>query len=370
MDVLVRYSELQKKKGKTRQQLVQALRQKIQDKLDFEDLDYGKVSERPGRILIFNSSKKAAEKISLLPGVQSCSPAVQVETDIEILEENLPRPESSFGVRVNTRDTDFSSQKLEKRFGSVIKEDTGEEVDLETPGTWVKVEITKDYSHIFTETFDGNGGLPAATQGNYLTLISGGIDSPVAAYQMMKRGADITPIYFYNRPYAAEDHMVRFEKCIERLREFYPGKKWSYYIVDMGDVNEKLRQIGKGRMILHRRIMFEVADGICKEEGLNGLVTGESLSQKSSQTPRNLETTSGNLHVLRPLITWNKDEITQFSRKLGLFEYSKIDSACRSLSPNSPSTNLTSRELESLKKEIGFDSLVQDLIDSVEKRTV
>ena len=125
MDVLVRYSELQKKKGKTRQQLVQALRQRIQDKLEFEDLKYGKVSERPGRILIFNTSSKTAEKISLLPGVQSCSPAEKIETELELIEENLPRPESSFGVRVNTRDTDYSSQELERRFGSVIQEETG-----------------------------------------------------------------------------------------------------------------------------------------------------------------------------------------------------------------------------------------------------
>lgn len=368
MDILVRYSELQKKKGKTRQQLVQALRQRIQDKLEFEELDFEKVSERPGRILIFNSSKEAAEKIKLLPGIQSCSPAEKIRTDIDRIEENLPTPESSFGVRVNTRDTDYSSQELEKKFGSIIQNQTENEVDLENPDTWIKIEITKDYTHIFTETFDGPGGLPAATQGHYLTLVSGGIDSPVAAYQIMKRGADVTPIYFYNRPYSAEDHLIRFEKCVEKLREYHPGKKWEYIVVDMKKVNEKLEQLSKGRMVVHRKIMFEVSERIRKNRGLNGIVTGESISQKSSQTPGNLQATSKGNQVLRPLLTWNKDEITQFSRKAGFFEYSKIDSACHNISPDSPSTNLSGRDLEDLKEDIGFESIVESLLESIECR--
>ena len=365
MDVLVRYSELQKKKGKTRQQLVQALRQRIQDKLEFEELEYDKVSERPGRILIFNTSSKAAEKIRLIPGVQSCSPTEKAETDLNIIEEKLPRPELSFGVRVNTRDTDYSSQELERRFGSIIQEETGNEVDLEDPDTWIRIEMTDDYTHIFTEILEGPGGLPAATQGTYLAMVSGGIDSPVAAYQIMKRGADITPIYFYNRPYSAEDHLLRFEKCIDKLREYHPGKKWNYLVVDMKEVNEKLEAFGKGRMVLHRSIMFEVAERLREKRGLNGVVTGESISQKSSQTPMNMEVTS-TPNIFRPLLTWNKDEISQFARKIGTFEYSKIDSACRTIAPDSPSTELEASELERMKDEIGFESLVEDLVESVE----
>ncbi|MFO7794066.1 MAG: THUMP domain-containing protein [Candidatus Nanohaloarchaea archaeon] len=335
MDVLVRYSEISKKKGKTRQQLVQALRQRIQDKLDFEKVSYHKVSERPGRIFIFNTSREAAESIKLLPGVKSCSPAKKVEAEINTIEQNLPKVEGSFGVRVNTRDTDFSSPELERKFGSIIQEKSGAEVDLENPDTWVKIEISKDQAHIYTETLKGPGGLPAATQGRFMALISGGIDSPVAAYQMMKRGTDITPIYFYNRPYSAEDHLMRFEKAVQKLREVNPSKKWKYYVVDMMEANQALEKVDSGRMILHRRLMFEVADKLRKKKGLDGIVTGESISQKSSQTPQNLATTSQGLNIFRPLLTWEKDEITEKAREIGTFQYSKIDSACKTLSRKS-----------------------------------
>lgn len=370
MDVLVRYSEISKKKGKTRQQLVQALRQRIQDKLDFEELQYNKVSVRPGRIFIFNTSREAAEVLKFLPGVKSCSPAEKVEAEIDTIKEKLPEVDGSFGARVNTRDTDYSSEELEREFGSVIQEKTGSDVDLENPDTWVKVEISKDQAHIFTETFEGLGGLPAATQGEFIALISGGIDSPVAGYQMMKRGTDIVPIYFYNRPYAAEDHLMRFEKAVEKLREVNPSKKWRYYVVDMKEVNRALEEIESGRMVLHRRLMFEAADKIRAERGFDGVVTGESISQKSSQTPQNLSTTSQGLNIFRPLLTWNKDEITEKAREIGTFQYSKIDSACKSISPGSPSTNMSSEELEALKEKVGFEALLQDLVESAEIREI
>ncbi len=370
MDVLVRYSEISKKKGKTRQQLLQALRQRIQDKLDFEQVSYQKVSERPGRIFIFNTSREAAESIKLLPGIKSCSPAKKVKPKTSIIEENLPVVEGSFGVRVNTRDTDYSSQELERKFGSIIQEKTGNVVDLENPDTWVKIEISKDQAHIFTEKFEGPGGLPAATQGNFITLVSGGIDSPVAAYQMMNRGADITPIYFYNRPYAAEDHLLRFEKTVEKLREFNPSKKWKYYVVDMKEANKALEEVDSGRMILHRMLMFEAADKIRMEKGMDGIVTGESISQKSSQTPENLATTSQGLNIFRPLLTWEKDEITEKARDIGTFQYSKIDSACKTISPENPSTNVTLEELKTLKEKIGFDEILQELVESAEVREI
>ncbi len=370
MDVLVRYSEISKKKGKTRQRLVQALRQRIEDKLVFDDVQYQKVSERPGRIFIFNTSREAADSIKLLPGVKSCSPAKRLDPKIDVIRENLPEVSGTFGVRVNTRDTDYSSEELERDFGSVIQNKTGSDVDLENPDTWVKVEISKDQAHIYTETFEGPGGLPAATQGEFIALISGGIDSPVAAYQMMKRGTDIVPIYFYNRPYSAEDHLIRFEKAVEKLREVNPSKKWKYYVVDLKEANRALGEIESGRMVLHRRLMFEAADKIRAGRGFDGVVTGESISQKSSQTPENLSASSAELNIFRPLLTWNKDEITEKAREIGTFQYSKIDSACKSISPGSPSTNLSFEELEALKKEVGFEDLVDDLVDSAEIREI
>ena len=135
-------------------------------------------------------------------------------------------------------------------------------------------------------------------------------------------------------------------------------------------MNEALSEVGKGRKVLHRRLMFEVAEKIREEKDLQGIVTGESLAQKSSQTPQNLFTTSKGLPVLRPLIGWNKNDITQKARKMGTFQYSQIDSACQNISPDSPSTEMTAEKFNKLKSKVGFDELVESAFEQVEYRNV
>ena len=371
MDLLVRYSEIHKKKGKTRQQLVQTLRQRIQDRLNYDGTEFSKVSTGPGRIKVIDTEEQA-KTVSQLPGVKSCSLTTRTDPTFESVKNSIDLDVGdSFGVRVKSR-TQQSTQEWERKIGSFIQEETGAEVDLDDPDTWVKIELDEEAAYIYSNhtTFEGPGGLPAASQGGYAALISGGIDSPVAAFQILKRGSDIFPVYFYNRPYAAEDHLIRFEQVIKELKKLHSGKKWSYAFCDLKEVNEALSEVGKGRMVLHRRLMFEVAEKIREEKDLQGIVTGESLAQKSSQTPQNLFMTSKGLPVLRPLIGWNKNDITQKARKMGTFQYSQIDSACQNISPDSPSTEMTAEKFNKLKSKVGFDELVESAFEQVEYRNV
>ena len=359
MELLVRYSEIHKKKGKTRTRLLQTVRQRIQDRLEYENFNYGKVSTRPGRIIISNISEELAETVAEIPGVKSCSPAKKVETDEESIKQSLPDVEESFGVRVNTTDTDFSSQELESKFGSYIQNHTGSEVDLENPETWVRIEIRPENSFIFTDVFEGPGGLPVASQGKYVALISGGIDSPVAAYEIMRRGGDFIPLYFYNRPYAAEDHLIRFKSVLTDLKKFHPSRKWRYGVVDMKEINSKLDELGKGKMVIHRLLMFQLAEKIRSQKNLQGIITGESIGQKSSQTPHNLLISSQQFPVFRPLLTEDKNDIREEAEEIGTFQYSKIDSACANMAPDSPSTRLSAEKVESLKEKIDFGDLIE-----------
>jgi len=371
MDLLVRYSEIHKKKGKTRQQLVQTLRQRIQDRLNYDGTEFSKVSTGPGRIKVLNTEKQA-KTVSELPGVKSCSLTTRTNPKLESVKSSIDLDVGdSFGVRVKSR-TQQSTQEWERKLGSFIENETGAEVDLDSPDTWVKVELDENQAYVYSNhtTFEGPGGLPAASQGGYVSLISGGIDSPVAAFQILKRGSDIFPIYFYNRPYAAEDHLMRFEQVLGELKKFHSGKKWMYAFCDLKEVNEALSEIGKGRMVLHRRLMFEVAEMIREEKSMQGLVTGESLAQKSSQTPQNLFMTSRGLPVFRPLLGWNKNEITQKARELDTFQYSQIDSACQNISPDSPSAEMTAEKFKKLKSKIDFDELVESAFNRVEIREI
>lgn len=371
--VLVRYGEIGTKSRPVQRKMLDTLRQRVADKLKYEDIEVEKTSQRKGRIIIeTDNAGQVVEALKLIPGVVSISPAVKVDSDIEEMKNAAEKFDygKTFGVDASTAYSDFSSMDLNREVGAHVEDFTGSSVDLDNPETWLRIEVRKEETFLFTETVDGPGGLPVGTQDEYLSLVSGGIDSPVATYKMMKSGADITPIYFYNRPIAAEDHLLRFEAVVDKIREFHPGKKWEYYKVDMKEVNEALMEVGKGRMVLHRKIMFKVAEEIAEKEGLRGLVTGESLGQKSSQTAKNMENTTSEIQkpLMRPLLTDSKNEITEKAREIGTFELSEINSACQTLAPESPSTQLREEELEELEEKVDIDNLVEKALNSTEKK--
>ncbi|MFP4038585.1 MAG: tRNA sulfurtransferase [Candidatus Nanohaloarchaea archaeon] len=372
MDLVVRYSEIHKKQGNVRKRFVQTLRQRVQDKLEFEGLYYGKVAVKPGRITV-EDTVRDSRVVAELPGVKSCSIAEKTGPEIEEVKKAFPLDfNTSFGVRINLRGLEDSSQDWEEEIGSFVQQETGEEVDLEDPGIWLKAEVTEDHAHVFTseDSFEGPGGLPAGVEGKVLSMISGGIDSPVAAFEALKRGLDVTPIYFYDRPYAAEDHLARFEAVVRELKRFHPGKDWSYILVDMEEVNKALSSVEKGRMVLHRRAMFKVAERVREERGLDGTVTGESFNQKSSQTPRNLFASSRDLPVFRPLLNENKVDIQEQACRIGTFEHSKIDSACKKMVPDSPATSMDPERLEELEKYIGLERLVEQAFESSKEEEI
>ena len=371
--VLVRYGEIGTKSAPVQRTMLDTLRQRVADKLRYEDIEVEKTSQRKARIIIeTDNTEEVVKALKPVPGVVSMSPAVKIDSEIDQIKEAAESFEygDSFGVDTSTAYSEFSSMDLNREIGAHVEDFTGASVDLDNPETWLGIEVREDETFLFTETVDGPGGLPVGTQDEYLSLVSGGIDSPVATYEMMKSGADITPIYFYNRPIAAEDHLLRFEAVARKLQGFHPGKKWHYYQVDMKEVNEALMEVGKGRMVLHRKIMFKVAEKIAEKEGLRGLVTGESLGQKSSQTAKNMENTTSEIEkpLMRPLLTESKNDITEKAREIGTFELSEINSACQTLAPESPATQLKEEELEELEQEVDVDQLVEKAFSSAEKK--
>jgi len=371
--VLVRYSSLNLKSITVERKMKQVLRQRIVDKLKFEDIKYKKVSVMDGRILVeTKQAEEAVSKISRLPGVISASAAKRTNSDIESIKQELDSFSvgETFGVRTNrTGEHDFNSMDVDKEIGKYIEDTKNSDVDLETPETWIYIEVRYEKSFIFTEKIEGPGGFPAGFEGNYATLISGGHDSPVAAFEILKRGGDITPVYFYNKPIAAEDHLLRFEETLKQLKKYHPGRKWFYHLFDMEYANKKLLEIEKGRMLIHRHLMYKLADMLCEKENLQGIVTGEVLGQKSSQTSFNMMHSQKIVRrpIHRPLLSLNKQDIITKSKDLGFFEISKINSACSSLSPSSPATKLQEKRLEQLKEQIYFEDMVNELWNSREK---
>lgn len=371
--VLVRYGEINTKSRFVGNKMLQVLRQRTEDRLKYENIDFGTVEVGNGRIIVdTDEAETAAPEIGEMPGVASASPAIKTDADIESIKQASDHLEieDSFGVSTNRAGNhDFSSPDVNRELGSHIEERTGSTVDLDDPGTLVEVDVRHEDAYLFTQRFEGPGGFPVGVGDPVAALVSGGIDSPVAAYKMMVRGSDIVPIYFYNRPVAAEDHLLRFRSAVSKLKRFHPAKKWYFYRVDMDQVNQRLMEIGRGRMVVHRQLMFRVAERIAEKEGLQSLVTGESVGQKSSQTVSNLDVTSSivDMNILRPLLGFSKPEIVEISRKIGSFEDATVDSACESLAPESPATSIGKAEIADLRAEIGFEQLVDEAVKSAEK---
>lgn len=375
--VVARYSEIGSKSGQVRNKMHQVLRERINNRLEHEEFDFDKVKTIRGRIIVEGiDAEEAAESVADTPGVASASPCLKTSSDIESIKKTTSKLNvgSTFGVETNRAgEHEFDSRDVNIEVGSHIEDKTGASVDLDNPDTWIRVDVRDKETYVFNDVIEGVAGLPTGVNSDLAALISGGIDSPVAAFEVMRRGSSIMPIYFYNKPIAAEDHLMRFEGAVKQLKKYHPTKKWFYYKVDFEEANNKLLdEVERGRMIIHRALMFKIAERLADKENLQGIVTGEAMGQKSSQTAANLNLTSGSVDTAlhRPLLTADKSSIVERAKVLGTFEYSKIDSACRSISPDNPATNLSRKDFEKLKNQVDFDDLVDDMVSKAEKRRI
>jgi|AntDeeMetagen134_2_1112570.scaffolds.fasta_scaffold01392_8 thiamine biosynthesis protein ThiI len=372
--VLVRYGDIGTKSEPVRSNMVSVLRQRIQDRLEYEELEFEKVKHQNARIIVLTEDYKAvARAVSEIPGVASCSPAVVTGPDLDSIKSasRIFEVGETFGVEANrSGQHDFDTRDICIELGSFTEEKTGSSVDLDNPDTWLEVDLREDEAYVFTRRYEGPDGLPVGSSGSLAALVSGGIDSPVAAHEIMTRGCDIMPVYFYNKPIAAEDHLLRLVSVLKKLERFHPSKKWHFYVVDMEEINQELMKIERGRMLIHRKIMFKISEMIVQKEGLSGLVTGEAIGQKSSQTPSNLELTSSAIEkpVFRPLVSSEKSSIVKRARQINTFEEASIDSACSTMAPESPATSIRPEELAKIEQSIKIEDLVKKAFESAEKR--
>ncbi|MFW6435243.1 MAG: tRNA 4-thiouridine(8) synthase ThiI, partial [Halovenus sp.] len=185
------------------------------------------------------------------------------------------------------------------------------------------------------------GGLPVGTQKPLVALVSGGIDSPVAAWLAMKRGPPVVPLYVDLGEYGGIDHRMRAIETVERLQRYAPNFDCRLRIAPGAEGIEQVAGVTEMyRMLVARRFMLRIAAAVAEEVGAVGVVTGESIGQKSSQTATNLRVTSAaiELPVHRPLLSMDKPEITDLARQIGSYDDSTIDAGCQQLAPDAPAT--------------------------------
>ena len=332
--ILVRYGEIALKSKEIRVRMENRLIRNLVTQLKLAGLTKFRVRREWGRIFIEVSRGEDVQSyVSTLTkvfGIVSVSPSIKASLDLSEIKEvvidlakQVLEPKAAFEVRVHRANKRYplTSKDLENILGAeILSKVPGVRVDLEKPDKSIYIEVRDNASYIYIDEFEGPKGLPYGVEGRVVALVSGGVDSAVAAWMMMKRGCAIIPIHYSLSPYYGEDARERAYNVLKWLRQWIPERKWVIYQIPLGLIHEKIDINVRYRCLLCKYLMYRIAEKIAQLEGAKALVTGEAIGQVASQTLDNLYflTTKAKLPVLRPLIGFDKEEIVSLGHKLGV----------------------------------------------------
>ncbi|AHG03887.1 tRNA sulfurtransferase [Halobacterium sp. DL1] len=378
--VVVRHGDVGVKSSQVQADMETTLRENLAAMLEARGIP-GTVEREWGRLLVRTSDPDAAATAAADTfGVVSASPAVSVAPEMDAITEalaNAAREQYDGGAfAVDARragEHAFDSHDVNREGGDAVwqsvEDEFDPEVDLDDPDLTFSVEVRQEEAFVFLETRDGPGGMPLGTQKPLVALFSGGIDSPVAAWEAMKRGSPVVPLYLDLGRFGGPDHRARAEETARRLAEFAPGEDLRLRVAPAGDAVEELAgRTGRTRMLSYRRFMYRVAEHVAESVGAVGIVTGEAMGQKSSQTAANFAVVDGatDLPIHRPLFSLDKQEIIARARDIGTYRDSTLDVGCNRLAPSQP---LTAAPAESVRKDEPDELFewARDVADAVEQ---
>jgi thiamine biosynthesis protein ThiI len=359
--ILLRYGEIALK-GQNRTYFTRKLRRNVRKCLKANEVA-GQLWQDGQRIYVETEQvEEAIEAMRRVFGIVSLSPAQMVAADLDAMVQEAVAvahragldATQTFRVRARRADKSFPylSPEIERQAGGAIVEATGAKVDLSKAAQIeIGVEVHPAHVLVFGERIEGPGGLPLGSQGRVVALLSSGIDSPVAAWLMMKRGCSVIPVHFSTSP-AQTDQVLAIAAA---LNQYAYGWQLRPLVLSheevLGPVLRQLQDMRRERWtcLFCKRVMLAKAAEIATEMGAHALVTGDSLGQVASQTLSNLEAISYGIEkpILRPLIGMDKTEIMALARRIGTYETSIQDShAC----PFLPDRPLTQTSLDKLRE--------------------
>lgn len=377
--ILIRYGELGLK-GKNIKRFIVRLQENIQHKLKaFPNV---KVQRTQGRMFVLlngHDPLPIIEKCKNIFGIQSLSLAIKVINEPEIIKEAalyaLKNEENVQTFKVSVRRIDKSfpigSQQMTQMLGGHLLANTdGYQVDVHQPELEIKVEIRNEATYITSSNVPGLGGLPVGTSGKSLLLLSGGIDSPVAGYLAMKRGVQIEAVHFHSPPFTSERAKQKVLDLAKQLTLY--GNTVKVHVVPFTKLQQQIfRDIPDGySMTVMRRMMLRICEKICEQTSILSLTTGENLGQVASQTMESMNVINEvtNYPVLRPLITMDKDDIVQLSRKINTYDISirPYEDCCTIFVPKSPKTRPRRAKVNYLESKSDFIPLIEEAINGIE----
>lgn len=367
--VVVRYHEIALK-GNNRTYFVNQLARNITRMLRGTGIQ--RVDRGPGRLILplpdGTNWPEIRARLSRVFGIANFLHCQRVECSIEAITAEIlaaldGRSVGRFAIRTKRADKAFPIESPEvcRLVGRAVQERTGACVDLRTPELEVHIEIMAREAYFSMEKVDGPGGLPLDTSGTVLALLSGGIDSPVAAHRMMQRGCHVEFVHFHGAPYQSRASQEKSIELATVLSRWQPDAR--LHLVPFGAVQREIvTQVQQRfRVVLYRRMMIRIAEAVAARIGAAALITGESLGQVASQTLPNLAVIedAATLPILRPLIGMDKLEITGQAEHLATFPISiQPDEDCCSLFvPRHPATRMLLTEAHAAEQSLDIPAL-------------
>ena len=373
--ILVKFGELFLK-GQNRDKFEKALLDDIRSRIS----KFGEFRVRKIGAVFSIDGEKLDEIISVVGkifGISRFSIAWEIEKNIEDIKLASEMEVKKFNVKtfkIEAKRTDkkFQMNSLEicKELGTFISEKFNLNVDVHNPDLILTIEI-RNKAYIFSQNYEGMGGLPAGTSGVGTVLISGGLDSPVAAFMMAKRGLRLIAVHFSTPPYTSQRSVDKVKRLLKKVSEF--SGRIQFFNINFSKIQEKIKKTCSDNLttIISRRFMNRIAQKISFNLKSSCLITGESLGQVASQTVASMNCTSHevSLPLFRPLIGFDKDEIVKIAKKIGTFDISieAFDDCCSLFSPANPKINPLLKFVQNEELKIGSsEDLLEDAIKNCE----
>ena len=375
--IMVRFGELSTK-GKNKNDFIKTLAKNIAGALsDFENLEIIRQFDHIYIKLNENDPYRVIEVLQDVSGIQGLSLVLKTEKDIENLRKvclDLAKQEEGKTFKVHSRRADKSypliSDQINREIATVILKNTDLKVDVHNPDIMVSIEIRDEGAYVFTHTYKGAGGYPLGVGGKIMHMLSGGIDSPVAAYLLMKRGLKIDCIHFASPPYTNAGVIEKLKDLLGKLNKYQPEIRLN--IIPFTKLQEEIyAQSDESYAItIMRRMMFRLADRLAKRRRCLAISTGESVGQVASQTLDSMNVINDvtNMPVLRPVVCYDKTDIIDLARKIDTYDISirPFEDCCTIFAPKNPKTKPSMEKVLEYEAKWDYNKMIDEALNNVE----
>ena len=380
--IMVRFGELNTK-GKNKKEFIRILAANIKSALkDWPDLN---IETRYDHIYVGLNNhpyQEVLERLQDVSGIHALSLVYRCDKNVDIVKESalaLIREEEgqTFKVKVKRGDKSFpliSDEITRIVAGHILRNSPNLKVDVHNPDILLSIEVRQEATYIFTKSVLGAGGYPLGVGGKTMHMLSGGIDSPVAAYLMMKRGVSIECIHFASPPYTQAGVIYKLEDLLKVLNRYQPRIR--LHIVPFTKIQEAIYDNAPESycITLMRRMMFRLADGLAKRRNCPVISSGESIGQVASQTLQSMKVINEvtNTPIIRPLATTDKVEIIKLSKKIGTYDISirPYEDCCTIFTPKAPKTMPHLDEAEEFEKKFDYETLIKEALANIEVKII